>query len=127
MTEAEPNAEIDVGGTNVEVEWRGENEGVRGALIEAAPFGAEVSLWGDELYFDAPVDVTPEETETVMEIGTVAYWPQGNSLCVFWGPTPASTDEEPRAAGPVAPVGRVEDTERLYSVEAGVVARFETS
>lgn len=124
---AEPNAEIDVGGTTVEVEWSGENDCVRGALLKAAPFEAEVSLWGDELYFEAPVDMTPEETETAVEVGTVAYWHRGNAVCVFWGPTPASTDEQPRAAGPVAPVGRIEDVEILSSVEAGEVARFETS
>jgi len=127
------DARIATDDVSVGVEWteengkRNENEGVRDALVDAAPFEADVSLWGDELYFDTPVDATPEETTTVAEVGTVAYWHQGNALCVFWGPTPASTGEEPRAAGPVAPVGLVEDAGCLSSVEAGETVRFETS
>jgi len=127
------DARIATDDVSVGVEWtvengkRSENEDVRDVLVDAAPFEADVSLWGDELYFDAPVEVTPEETTTVVEVGTVAYWHQGNALCVFWGPTPASTGEESRAAGPVAPVGRAKDTGRLSSVEAGETVRFETS
>lgn len=120
----ETEARIEAGDVTVNVEWTEDNEDVRYALLDAAPFEATVSVWGDELYFDTPVDVTPEETETVVEIGTVAYWHEGNALCVFWGPTPASVDEEARAAGPVAPVGQVEDAGRLSSVKPGEVARF---
>jgi len=124
----EKDARIESGDVTVNVEWTEENEEVRYALIDAAPFEATISVWGDELYFDTPSDDTPEETETetetVVEVGTVAYWDKGNAVCVFWGPTPASVDEEPRAAGPVAPVGRVEDAERLSSVKPGETARF---
>lgn len=122
----ETDARIEAGDTTVGVEWTEGNEDVRYALLDAAPFEAIVSVWGDELYFDAPIDVTPEETETVVEVGTVAYWHEGNALCVFWGPTPASVGEEPRAAGPVAPVGQVEDAGRLSSVKPGEAARFVT-
>lgn len=120
------DARIEAGDVTVNVEWTEGNEDVRYALLDAAPFEASVSVWGDELYFDAPVDVTPEETETVVEVGTVAYWHEGKAVCVFWGPTPASVDGEPRAAGPVAPVGRVEGAKRLSSVKPGEVARFLT-
>ena len=30
----------------------------------------------------------------------------GDQLCFFFGPTPASTDERPRAASAVAPLGK---------------------
>jgi hypothetical protein len=42
-----------------------------------------------------------------MEVGEIAYWPPGKALCIFFGRTPASTDERPRAASPVIPIGRV--------------------
>lgn len=79
----ETDARIEAGDVTVNVEWTEGNEDVRYALLDAAPFGATVSVWGDELYFDAPVDVTPEETETVIEVGAVAYWHEGKSVCVF--------------------------------------------
>ncbi len=40
-----------------------------------------------------------------MTVGELAYWPPGNALCLFFGPTPARTNAQPRAASPVHPVG----------------------
>lgn len=115
---------IEADGVSVEFDWTDENREVRDALADAAPFEGKARLWGDELYFDTPVDVVPEETTTDVDVGTVAYWQEGNALCVFWGPTPASVGDEPRPAEPVARVGHAEDAERLSSVEAGETARF---
>jgi len=113
------DARIEAGNATVNVEWTERNEGVRYAVLDEAPFESTASVWGDEVYFETPVDVAPEETETVVDVGTVAYWHEGNSLCVFWGPTPASVNDEPRAAGPVAPVGHTESAEQLSSVNPG--------
>lgn len=37
----------------------------------------------------------------------VAYWPEGNALCLFYGPTPISKDEQILAYSPVNIVGRI--------------------
>lgn len=37
----------------------------------------------------------------------MAFWPPGKALCIFFGRTPASTDERPKAASAVLPIGRV--------------------
>ena len=42
-----------------------------------------------------------------MEVGELAVWPAGNALCIFFGPTPASKGNEPRAVSPVNPVGKL--------------------
>lgn len=42
-----------------------------------------------------------------MEVGEIAYWPPGNAFCIFYGKTPASIDERPKAASAVAPFGRI--------------------
>ena len=42
-----------------------------------------------------------------MEVGEVAYWPQGKAFCLFFGPTPVSKGERPEAFSPVTPLGRV--------------------
>lgn len=79
-------------------------------IWDRLPFEGPASLWGDEIYFEIPVSTDLEDgaRETV-EVGDVCYWPPGKALCVFFGPTPASTDETPRAASPVTVVGRVSD------------------
>lgn len=76
------------------------------AIAAACPLEIRLSRWGDEFYGDCGVvaGADPDARE-VMEIGEVAYWPPGRALCVFFGPTPASSGTEPRAASPVNPVG----------------------
>jgi uncharacterized protein len=85
------------------------------------PFEGPASLWGDEIYFEIPVSMELEDgARQTVEVGDVAYWPQGEALCVFFGPTPASTDEKPRAASPVTVVGRIsEGLEDAGSIASG--------
>ena len=61
------------------------------ALWEIFPPESRASLWGEEIYFPIPLSVEgePDAWEEV-EVGTVAYWPPGDALCLFFGPTPAS-------------------------------------
>lgn len=79
-------------------------------ILERLPFESSASRWGDEVYFRIPVSADLEKgaRETV-EAGDVAYWPEGEALCLFFGPTPASTDERPKAASPVTVVGRISE------------------
>lgn len=81
---------------------------IRGAL----PLEAEVSRWGDELYFGIPVQIAEApDARQDMGVGELAYWPVGAAFCVFFGPTPASTGTAPRAYSNVNPFGRIEADE----------------
>jgi hypothetical protein len=56
-----------------------------------------------------------------MEVGELAIWPQGRALCIFFGPTPASINEEPRAISPVNPIGKIEgDVKLLKKLPASI-------
>jgi len=56
----------------------------------------------------------------------VCYWPQGEAMCLFFGPTPASTDGQPRAANPVTVMGRVlEGLEDLGGITSGETLEVE--
>ena len=58
-------------------------------IWDALPIVGRVQTWGDEIYFPIPVSASSDETAAeVVEKGAVAYWPPGNALCLFWGPTP---------------------------------------
>ncbi|MFC6670958.1 cyclophilin-like fold protein [Marinobacterium aestuariivivens] len=72
------------------------------AILECLPIDGHVNVWGDEIYFRIPLalDEAPEARDEV-GTGDLAYWPPGNAFCIFFGPTPASLDQEPRAASPV--------------------------
>jgi hypothetical protein len=80
------------------------------AFLSHLPLEFSMSRWGDEYYGSCGVSVelAPEAREE-MEVGELAFWPPGQALCVFFGPTPASVGEEPRAASPVNPIGKLLD------------------
>lgn len=90
------------------------------------PLQVRMSRWGSEYYGDAGIAIKEDATaRQLMEVGEIAYWPPGSALCIFFGPTPASTDERPRAASPVLPVGRIlSDTGSLAGLGRSVRARF---
>ena len=97
-------------------QWTQSNQDLIAQLTRHLPLSGMAHKWGDELYFTVPIEASPRETQTIVEPGTIAYWPAGPALCLFWGPTPASTDERPAAASPVAPVGVLDSIEPLSTI-----------
>lgn len=94
---------------------------------EALPLAGQANLWGDEIYFEIPVMASQAQDARVeMEVGELAYWPVGHAFCVFFGPTPVSLDEQPRAYSPVNVVGRVlGDATQFRMVKQGALVRLE--
>jgi len=77
-------------------------------IWDKLPIEASPSFWGDEIYFEIPVEIAENENpEVELEVGDLAYWPDGNAFCIFYGPTPSSKDSEPRPASPVTVVGKI--------------------
>jgi hypothetical protein len=94
------------------------------AVWNTLPYEAPGSMWGYELYFRIPeeLDIGPENGQDVVETGDLGYWPAGNAFCIFYGPTPASTDERPRPVSPVTVFGKViGDAAGLSEIETGVM------
>jgi hypothetical protein len=97
------------------------------AILASLPIEAPGSRWGEEIYFSIPVkEEAAGDARADMEVGELAYWPPGNAFCIFFGPTPASDGDAPRAASPVNPIGRiVEDVAPLANVPNGSIVRIE--
>ena len=96
-------------------------------IWDALPLEGAANLWGDEIYFEIPV-VAPEDPNAHcdVEIGTVAYWPPGKALCIFFGRTPVRTTAQPRAFSSVNVIGRAAgDVRALRTVTNGVRVRVE--
>ena len=91
------------------------------ALWDTLPFMANGLIWGDEIYFSIPIEAEEEpDSQDVVEIGTIAYWPPGSAMCIFFGPTPASRGDEIRAASPVNVIGYISgDAKILKQVRPG--------
>ncbi len=98
------------------------------ALAEVLPLEVPFQTWGDEFYFSVPMHPLPLEPDarTEMEAGDIAYWPEGNAVAIFFGPTPASEGERPVAYGPVNRIGRFSGKpDRLRQVAAAPTLRIE--
>ena len=90
-------------------------------IFEALPIERQVNRWGEEIYFEIPVQISEApDARQDMEVGELGYWPAGDAFCIFFGPTPASHDESPRAASNVNPFGIIDgDATVLSAVPQG--------
>jgi len=96
-------------------------------IWEALPIEARGNMWGDEIYFSIPVDAAQEKgARDLVSVGELGYWPPGTAFCIFYGRTPASTDDRPRAASPVNIIGKVVgDATAFRAVSSGTRVRLE--
>ncbi|WP_457032009.1 cyclophilin-like fold protein [Kitasatospora sp. P5_F3] len=97
------------------------------ALWAALPVGSTASTWGEEVYFGTPVSVAREDdAQQVVEPGTVAFWTDGDSIALPYGPTPISRAAECRLASPCNLLGALDgDPGVLRTVRAGDPIRVE--
>ena len=90
-------------------------------IKDALPLKGSVNVWGDEIYFNIPLtlDQEPDASQDV-EVGDLGYWPAGPAFCIFFGPTPVSSGDQPRAYSPVNVFGRIiGDPKQFKSVSNG--------
>jgi hypothetical protein len=82
------------------------------AIYDSLPIHENISLWGDEIYFEIPVEVALEPgSRSAVQIGDLGYWPNMPAFCIFFGPTPASSGATPVAASAVNIFGKLSTVE----------------
>ena len=87
-------------------------------LAKALPFEGRAARWKEEVYFETPVKMGSEKAKSKVEVGTIAYWPMGSALCVFYGPT------DPYS--PVNVVGKITSNLEIFrSLKSGTKIRAE--
>jgi hypothetical protein len=93
------------------------------------PIEAQANTWGDEVYFNIPVQADSEpDARAEMTVGELGYWPNGEAFCIFFGPTPASSGNTPVAASPVNILGQVlGDATVFRAVRRGDIVRIEAA
>ncbi|OPY53439.1 MAG: hypothetical protein A4E49_01404 [Methanosaeta sp. PtaU1.Bin112] len=63
------------------------NPRTREALFDALPIEGIANLWGEEVYFDVPLQLDNENPSPTSSAGDVCYWSPGPAFCIFFGKT----------------------------------------
>jgi hypothetical protein len=77
------------------------------AIQRLNDFKAKINTWGEEIYFETPLKTAKLEPNSrdVINLGEVAYWVEGSSIAIGFGPTPASLGNEIRLVTKVNIIG----------------------
>lgn len=82
------------------------------------PFEGRAAIWKEEVYFEIPVKMGEEKAKGTVDKGTIAFWPMGSALCIFYG--------ESQPYSPVNVLGKVTRNLDLFNkVKSGTVIRVE--
>ncbi len=102
-----------------------ENETAQ-AILDALPIEGLVNRWGEEIYFSIPVQLDEaSDARQDMEVGELGYWPFGTAFCIFFGKTPVSQGDEPRAYSNVNPFGKIDgDPTQFRDVKDGEIIKI---
>jgi len=98
----------------VHAECTSENPKTAELIMKALPIQGNANRWGDEVYFSTPVNTKEENGRVDVEVGSVAYWPPGKAVCIFFGPTPVSSGKTPRAASKVNVFAKILDDSAVF-------------
>ena len=87
-------------------------------LVRKLPIEGRAALWKEEVYFEIPVKMGEEKAKPTVELGTIAFWPMGGTLCVFYG--------QSQPYSPVSILGKVTKNLELFKqVKSGTRIRVE--
>ena len=70
-------------------------------IYNSLPFTSTVKKWGEEIYFETPIDAELENNaRAVVEFGEIAFWNGGSAIAIGYGKTPVSKENEIRLISP---------------------------
>lgn len=87
-------------------------------IVRKLPMEGRAALWKEEIYFEIPIKMGEEKAKSTVETGTIAFWPMGSALCVFYGKS--------QPYSPVSILGKITSNLELFKqVKSGTTIRVE--
>jgi len=87
-------------------------------IVRKLPIEGRAALWKEEVYFETPIKMGEEKAKSTVEKGTIAFWPMGSAICIFYG--------ESQPYSPVSILGQITKNLELFSnVKSGTKIRVE--
>ncbi|MCX7910457.1 MAG: cyclophilin-like fold protein [Endomicrobia bacterium] len=100
---------------NLEIICNFNNTTIADKIYEILPQESKVKVWGEEIYFELPLELNNESPTLDVEVGDVAWWPDGSCFCIFFGKTPISTTDKPKPYSEVTVVGKIEGIKEIIN------------
>jgi hypothetical protein len=99
--------EIEISGRGKAVaEIDDRNPKVAAKFYQSLPVEAKANLWGEEVYFEVPLELEDENPSPAAKSGDISYWSPGSAFCIFFGRT--------QPYSPVNHLGRVVEGLNLF-------------
>lgn len=54
-------------------------------IVRKLPVEGRAALYKEEVYFETSLKMGEEKAKPTVEQGTIAFWPMGSAICVFYG------------------------------------------
>jgi hypothetical protein len=87
-------------------------------IVRKLPVEGRAALWKEEVYFEIPIKMGEEKAKPTVELGTIAFWPMGSALCVFYG--------QSQPYSPVSILGKVTNNLEMFKqVKSGTRIKVE--
>src|SRR4030042_5015691 len=87
-------------------------------IVRKLPMEGRAAQWKEEVYFETPIKMGEEKAKPTVETGTIAFWPMGSALCVFYG--------QSQPYSPVSILGKITKNLELFrQVKSGTRIRVE--
>jgi uncharacterized protein len=87
-------------------------------IVRKLPVEGRSAIWKEEVYFEIPIKMGEEKAKPTVETGTIAFWPMGSALCVFYG--------QSQPYSPVNILGKItKNLEVFKQVKSGAAIKVE--
>jgi len=87
-------------------------------IVRKFPIEGRAAQWKEEVYFETPIKMGEEKAKPAVETGTIAFWPMGSAICIFYGKS--------QPYSPVNIIGKVTDNLDLFKqIKSGTKIRVE--
>lgn len=85
-------------------------------IVRKLPVEGRAALYKEEVYFETSLKMGEEKAKATVEQGTIAFWPMGSAICVFYGKS--------QPYSPVSILGKVTSNLDLFKqVKSGTKIR----
>ena len=96
-------------------------------IYASCPIKSTTNTWGNEIYFETSIKVKKDKTaKDIINLGEIAYWVEGSSIAIGFGPTPISKADEIRLVTKANIIGKTKSNlSSLGMVNSGEIVIVE--